>query len=402
MNRFFYRGLLPLPAYLFLTLSLPLISLADDSLSLYPELKTAGVLVESTGRKVIASKDKDAFIPASTTKLVTAWLALQHWGEQHHFKTNFYYDVHSHTLWVKGSGDPFLTSEELVFIATNLKQLGLTEVHTIGLDTSLFQTNLTSPGSDFSHNPYDAIPSAIAANFNTISISKRNGRLISAEKQTPLTPTAISLASHHRLTNKQLRVNTGKSTHLSELYFAELLTYFLREEGIHVDKKVIWGSAPHQTPLYIHKNSKSLGQMVQPMLKYSTNFIANQLVLMLSAEHFKRPVNFDDVQRYMELSINNQFAWKNVTLKEGAGLSRANRLSPQQLVELLNTFRPWKHLLPEVAVGIYAKSGTLNNISTLAGYRIDDNNHWNAFALMMTQPVYHKRRNTIAQAITTP
>jgi len=33
------------------------------------------------------------------------------------------------------------------------------------------------------------------------------------------------------------------------------------------------------------------------MLKYSTNFVANQLILMLSAENYKRPANATDVQR---------------------------------------------------------------------------------------------------------
>jgi len=394
--------LIPMLLLSILLLCQPSISLADDILSPYPELKAAGVLVESAGSNIIAANHNTPFIPASTTKLVTAWLALQHWGESYHFKTNFYFDDQSNVLWVKGGGDPFITSEELRLIATNLKQRGLTKVSAIGIDSSLFQTDLITPGSDYSNNPYDAIPSAIAANFNTIAVLKKNEKLVSAEKQTPLTPTAIHIASQHTVTNKRLRVNTGKSAQVTEHYFAELLAYFLREQGIQVSKQVIWGIVPNQTAFYTHENSKSLGQIIQPMLKYSTNFIANQLVLVLSADYFKRPANFGDVQRYMEMNIHKQFAWKNVTLKDGAGLSRDNRLSPQQLVDLLNVFMPWKHLLPEVESGLYAKSGTLNNISTLAGYRVDSNNNWNAFALMMTRPVYHKRRNAIAKAITTP
>jgi D-alanyl-D-alanine carboxypeptidase/D-alanyl-D-alanine-endopeptidase (penicillin-binding protein 4) len=68
-------------------------------------------------------------------------------------------------------------------------------------------------------------------------------------------------------------------------------------------------------------------------------------------------------------------------------------------VQLLEAFRPWKHLLPEVAPGIYAKSGTLNKVSTLAGYALDSKQQWNAFALMMQQSVSHWRRNQIASEI---
>jgi len=62
---------------------------------------------------------------------------------------------------------------------------------------------------------------------------------------------------------------------------------------------------------------------------------------------------------------------------------------------VLEAFKPWKHLLPEIEPSIYAKSGTMNGISTLAGYIVDTNN-WQPFALMMNQAVPYKFRNRIA------
>lgn len=374
------------------------ISFSNDVLNHYPELHDAGLLIVDNQEQVILSSNENkAYIPASTTKLITAWLALKHWGQDHYFRTHFYLDTPSKTLWIKGSGDPFLVSEEIRLIAKNLKALGLTDIETIGLDSSLFQSNLTVPGASKSNNPYDAIPSAIAANFNTLDVKKRAGKIVSAETQTPMTALALNIASQQTIHKKALRINTGFSSQNSEQYFAELLAVLLREQGVSVADDIIWGKVPQQTPYYIHKNSKSMGELIRPMMKYSTNFIANQLVLILAAEHLQRPANFNDVKTYMESTLIHHFSWKGITLNEGAGLSRDNRLSPKQLVELLNDFRPWKMLLPEVTTSIYAKSGTLNNVSTLAGYTVDDNQQWHAFALMMKQPVRHKRRNTIAQ-----
>ncbi|NOQ82199.1 MAG: peptidase S13 [Methylophaga sp.] len=373
---------------------------SNDVLKQYSELKHAGVLIANSQGKVLLESDKNKpFVPASTTKLVTAWLALKHWGENHYFRTQFYFDISSNTLWVKGSGDPFLVSEELIIIAKNLQQLGLSEVKTIALDNSQFQTKLVVPGASKSNNPYDAIPTSIAANFNTIDVKKIAGKFVSAETQTPITPIALKLASQQKIGQSPLRINTGFSPQTAEHYFAELLAVFLRQQGITVSDQIVWAKAPQQTPYYIHINSKSLGEIIRPMMKYSTNFIANQLVLMLSYEQFQRAANFSDVQKYMETTLHNHFGWQNIVLEEGAGLSRNNRLSPKQLVELLNDFRPWKHLLPEVTTNIYAKSGTLNNVSTLAGYAVDDSQHWNAFALMMPQSIRHKRRNMIAQEL---
>ncbi len=385
-----------------LILFCPYIISAHEDINSIDELQDAGVLlIDSQGKAILSSQAGKNFIPASTTKLVTAWLALTHWGADYHFKTNFYWDNFTNTLWVKGNGDPFLVSEELLVIARNLKRLGLKKIDAIGLDDSYFQTDLSVPGSSVSSNPYDAVPTAIAANFNTITIKSVAGRIVSAEKQTPLTSFAKTYASQQKLSQRKIRINTGRSTGNAERYFAELLAAFLRQQDVDVGEQIIWGKVNDLPVYYCHKNSKSLAEMIRPMMKYSTNFIANQLVLMLSADHYQRPANFKDVSSYMEEKLHEEFQWQHFSLKEGAGLSRQNKLSPHHLVQLLEAFRPWKHLLPEVTPGVYAKSGTLNKVSTLAGYSVNRNNQWNAFAIMIKQSVSHKRRNQIASEFIT-
>jgi D-alanyl-D-alanine carboxypeptidase/D-alanyl-D-alanine-endopeptidase (penicillin-binding protein 4) len=77
-------------------------------------------------------------------------------------------------------------------------------------------------------------------------------------------------------------------------------------------------------------------------------------------------------------------------------LSRNNRLSAQQLTELLQAFRQWKHLLPEIEPGIYAKSGTLNGVSALAGYL---GSEWRPFAVIMNENVTYNLRNRVAHEL---
>lgn len=375
----------------------PIVGHAENPLTTFSELKNSGLLVvNSQGQPVIAKYENKPFIPASTTKLVTAWLALNHWGEQHRFQTDFFLNTISNTLWIKGSGDPYLVSEELELVAKNLKQLGLTKINAIGLDASMFQPNLMLPGTGISNNPYDAVPSAVAANFNTVNIKKVNGKVVTAEIQTPLTDYAKSLVK--QLEKGPTRINTGPDPRNAEKYFAELLAAFLRKQGVKVGQKIISGRVPVQRVYYTHTNSRTLAEMIRPMMKYSTNFLANQLILKLSAETYHRPANAADVQRYIEKRLADHFQWTNFTMKDGAGLARTNRLSPTQLVDLLNAFRKWKHLLPEIEPGIYAKSGTLNQVSTLAGYIVVKNS-WEPFALMMNQAVPYKFRNRIAREL---
>ncbi len=354
------------------------------------------MLVDSNGRTILAKQADMPLMPASTTKLATAWMALTRWGEAYRFRTHFYFDQATQTLWVKGSGDPYLVSEELDVVAKNLKQKGLKHVKAIGIDTSLFQPNLLLPGTGTSDNPYDAVPTAVAANFNTIATRKSGGQVLSAEANTPLTAYAERLANSVR--NGELRVNTGSNPRNAERYFAELLAAFLQKNGIAVDAKIVFAQVPDLTVFYTHENSKTLAEIVRSMLKYSTNFVANQLILMLSAENYKRPANAADVQRYMEETLSRGFGWKQFSLADGAGLSRNNRLSPQQLTELLLAFRDWKHLLAEIEPGIYAKSGTLNGVSALAGYLVNHND-WQPFAVIMNENVPYQLRNRIAREL---
>lgn len=381
----------------FLFVAIPLSADGANALRDIDRLSKAGLLyIDAHGQPLVSKRATQRFIPASTTKVVTAWLALTHWGESHRFTTDFYWNPENKTLWVKGRGDPFLVSEELDLIAERLMLSGLRTIETIGLDTSSFQANLVLPGNGCTDNPYDAVPSTVAANFNTVNVKKINGRVVSAEPQTPLTPFAKQLA--RRIRRGTLRVNTGCSPRQAEHYFAELLAALLRDKRIAVGTRIVVGRVPDGPVFYRHVSSRNLGQVIRPMLKHSTNFIANQLVLMLSAEQCRCSVGASDVQRYMEETLAKQFQWRNFTLKDGAGLSRANRLSPLQLVELLQAFERWKHLMPKIETAVYAKTGTLNKVSALAGY-IVANQRWQPFALMINQSVSPNYRNRVARAL---
>jgi serine-type D-Ala-D-Ala carboxypeptidase/endopeptidase (penicillin-binding protein 4) len=385
-------------AYFFLFLFLlPLSAKAGEAISTFSRLNKAGLIVlDASGRTLMADNADMPLMPASTTKLATAWLALTHWGENHRFRTEFFLDETTQTLWVKGSGDPYLVSEELDRIAKNLAQRGIKQIKAIGLDSSLFEPGLLLPGTGTSDNPYDAVPTALAANFNTVAVTRLGGKIISAEAVTPLTPYAEQLARTNR--SGELRVNTGRTPQNAEIYFGELLAAFLRKNGVPTGTQIVRGLAPKLDAFYVHENSKPLGEIIRPMLKYSTNFVANQLILMLSSEHYKRPANTADVQHYMEESLAKYFDWKNFSLADGAGLSRTNRLSPRQLTQLLHAFQNWKQLLPEVDPGIHAKSGTLTGVSALAGYLVKSGG-WQLFAVIMNENVPHHLKNHIAKEL---
>ncbi len=77
------------------------------------------LVVDGEGNELVAQNADQPFVPASITKIVTAWLAMEVLGADYRFETRFYLDA-KRVLYVRGGGDPFLISEELKPLAAEL------------------------------------------------------------------------------------------------------------------------------------------------------------------------------------------------------------------------------------------------------------------------------------------
>src|SRR5687767_8223257 len=77
------------------------------------------LVVDEKGNELVAQHVDQPFVPASVTKIVTAWLAMDVLGGDYRFETVFYLDD-KRVLYVRGGGDPFLISEELAELAPKL------------------------------------------------------------------------------------------------------------------------------------------------------------------------------------------------------------------------------------------------------------------------------------------
>lgn len=382
----------------------------------FSQLNQAGFALLDLNTQIIQSKNlHEYYVPASTTKLITALLAIEHWGLEHRFKTNFYLrQVGKKTiLVVKGYGDPFLVSEELELIAEQLQKkmraMNIAQLSAVELDVSYYESNLVMPGTSNSLNPYDAIPSALAANFNTIYAIKTAQKVRSAEAQTPMVNTGAfivkqSLVYANQKLGKKFRINLGSDVKLSQQYFADLLMAFMAKKGVmfetHENTKAIsWGKRKlTDRLLYQHYNSRTLADVIKPMMKYSTNFIANQLALNLAVDIAGAPASQQKVRHVYSDLLKARFNWANFMIEEGAGLSRNNRITPNQLLDVLDGFKSWVELLPEVEKHVYAKSGSLIGVSTLAGY-IEQNGQLLPFSMMINQKVPYRFRNKLAREL---
>src|SRR5215218_10657732 len=104
------------------------------------------LVVDAKGSELVAQNIDEPFVPASVTKIVTAWLAMEVLGRDYRFETRFHLDD-KRVLYVRGGGDPFLISEELAPLATELVgAVGKKPITGIVLDASYYPSNLRIPG----------------------------------------------------------------------------------------------------------------------------------------------------------------------------------------------------------------------------------------------------------------
>ena len=306
-----------------------------------------------------------AFIPASTLKVFTSLLAAEHLGMDSRFETRFYLD--GDLLVVRGGGDPFLVSEELDSVAAALKPLLEGKALAgVAIDDSFFEAGIKVPGVGGTEEPYDALNSATAVNFNTINVRVDGTTVTSAEEQTPLTPLAKTVALRRGVKGK-LRVNLSNDPAEVRRYAGELIAAKLRGVGVEVGDRIEERSAPSGEPLYVHANSRTVGEVCGALLYYSNNYIANQVFLAVGAKVHGAPASLDKSVRVAAAFVEANPQLKGMVVTEGSGISYDNQATGPALAAALSMFAPHKGLL-RTKGGTPNKTGTLKVTKSVIGY----------------------------------
>jgi len=339
----------------------------------------------TAGQPAVQLGGDEAAMPASTTKLLTATAALSVLGPEATFATRVVAGGRKRIVLV-GGGDPFLASKPLpaaypehadlqtlaAQTAAALQQQGRTTVQ-LGYDDSLFAEPSFNPAW-----PAHYLPEHVVSRVTALWVDEGRPSVGSGRVDDP------------------------------SLYAAQTFAAELTAQGITVVGTPTHGVAAGGREL-ASVQSAPLREIAARILEVSDNEGAEVL-----SHQVGRAVTgsgtFADGAAAVTQTLQGLGVTAAFDIHDGSGLSRENRITPLALVEVLRLAVDPSHPelnavatalpvagftgsltnrfdqpFPESRGLVRAKTGTLTNVSSLAGIAVDQDGHEMLFALMADQ-----------------
>jgi D-alanyl-D-alanine carboxypeptidase/D-alanyl-D-alanine-endopeptidase (penicillin-binding protein 4) len=345
------------------------------------------LVVDAESEQVLCASAPSRARPlASNMKLFTTSTALSKFGPEHRIATKVFRDgrvdadglLHG-SLYLRGGGDPSLGTP------------GFYNSYLAGLGTNLF---------------------ALAPQIKAAGIESITGRLYADDtifdRRRGVADSGYATSSYIGPLSG-LAFNSGFSGSTSASGFSSdpaklattKLASSLRKAGVQVPPQVALGPTPPNAERVALVRSPSLDQIVNLTDVYSDNFFAETLIKLLGAEFGGAGTTAAGA------SVVEAFARANgsaVQATDGSGLTRSNRSSPREVVDLLLGMQDdeaGEEFIQDLALagqeGTVAsrmegtaaygrcrtKTGTISGVSNLSGYCFNRSGRIVAFSILM-------------------
>jgi D-alanyl-D-alanine carboxypeptidase/D-alanyl-D-alanine-endopeptidase (penicillin-binding protein 4) len=392
-----------------------------------------------------------ARIPASVTKLVTSIAALDILGPNYRWQTEVLIDGEVRDghlvgdLFVKGYGDPYLTTEDYAALIRAVRAKGIEHIDgNLVFDDSHLLPPAAERG-DFdgaAERSYNALPAALSLNrqltYLHIYQDRAHGR-VGVYTEPPLSGLQIvneanivqapCKGRYHRLQvtfdepdggPPSFKVSGSFASECPderiprlvlspERHAAAAFDALWRALGGTIDGRILLGSVSADALPFHRAESRPLGEVIRTINKDSDNLMARMLFIALGLEREGPPGEPAKSRGVMTDWLTERgFDFPQLYIDNGSGLSRDTRLSAADLGELLvwAYHQPWMpELMASMAIAgvdgtmsrrmrrepiagrAHLKTGTVRDASSIAGYVLDaEGNRWVVVVLVNALP----------------
>jgi len=398
------------------------------------------IIRANTGEVIYERNAKKMFMPASNMKLYSTSAALCLLGPDFTYRTTFWTDgtidetgVLTGNIYIQGSGDPtwswrfYDNNYDSLFIrfADSIKAQGITKINgSIVGDDNVFDDIPLGYSWSWDDEPYyyGAQISGLSFNENYIDYRLTPGKIGENARIDPYPNTDFVKVQNDLLTapidsvtdfenGRKRGQNSGWFTgrisaadsarwdaitvENPTLFTGYVLKQFLERQGIEVTGEPIDGDDwtaqvdyERYQPIFTH-TSQPLSEIIAKVNKPSQNFIAETLQKTLGAILGDDGSSKSGIKVQMALYDSLGMDTRNLTIRDGSGLSRLDLVSPNTTASLLQMM--WNHpdrdifitslpisgvdgtiekrMVGTIAEGrVHAKTGYVSYVRSLSGY----------------------------------
>lgn len=337
-------------------------------------LSEVGYLVvdAKTGQVLEQHQPKETFIPASTIKVASTLAALLVLGADHRFHTELVATgtIQGGTLmgdmFLKGGGDPLLTSDDFEAMAQQLKAKGVTKVSgRFVYDSSAYVTVKAIDKEYEESASYNPGIAALSVNFNVLQLKwerEKKGATqyrfaaqtdnheidvdyLKAEQAQPGSTGPYGLAYREEagapkwlvVPSKKAKAEIRVPVKQPDFNAAYIFRKAAEKHGIALPAPVP-GVAPDAANLLVRQVSKPLPDIVHRTQRFSNNMAAEMLSLAAARKLTGKQNDLAQaagaVGEWLKKTIPDA-DWRGLDLKNGSGLTKDSRISPDQMVAIL-------------------------------------------------------------------
>jgi serine-type D-Ala-D-Ala carboxypeptidase/endopeptidase (penicillin-binding protein 4) len=401
----------------------------------------------ASGNEMIAHDADRAMNLASTAKLLTSTAALSVLGSGFRWRTAVYGAEPDDkgavvgALYVKGRGDPMLGLTDLRALAAELVARGVRSVEGVVIDGSYFDDVVEPPRFDdqpgetayfrapvasfgVARSAVSVVVVAEPSGAATVTLDPEPGdyvRLVNrGVTSVARGRTRLKVDIHRKPDHLELEVSghirwgegsweIRKRVDEPARFAGELFRRALTEQGVKVKaREIASGAVPSTARLLAAHDSAPLSEVVRHMNKASDNYLAECVLKTLGAETKRTPgpATWDDGRAALhDFLATIGMPKAGYRADNGSGLFDATEVSARQVTAVLRAahkdFRVGPDLIASLPVGgvdgtlakrwhgrpaqgrVRAKTGTLDKVTTLAGYLAIDSEHPLGFAILV-------------------
>lgn len=376
-----------------------------------------------SGKVIYEYNENKLMNPASVQKIFTMKAAYDELKPEYTFDTQFYVDKNNN-LYIKLSGDPSLTTNNLKNILKDVKELYKKPFNDIVIDASIIDDKQWGIGWMWDDDTNELLPkySPYTINENKIDITITPGKNGIAEiknksnyhmmfvnllksgtsnnvvlERMPWQSSDMTYVtgSINSAVSKKLPINSPQS------YFTIELRKAISAAGLKYSGQIKTAPVPGNATLITKYSSDSLENLIAETLKNSNNLYSEMIFKVAAAHYSQQQGTTQKAVDMFKKYYNDIKSTTGMVIVDACGISRNDLMSADWATDALNKiynapeFDKFAVLLPKpmegtlrdrllnISLRLRAKTGTASGISSIAGYIDTKNDKKYTFAIFI-------------------